>query len=214
MAHELGAIKEAVIKGKHGEIEQLVKALIENKVDLQEIINEGMIAAMDEVGRMFSEGEVFVPEMLVSSFTMKKGLDLIKPLIKDEEAESRGTVVMCTVKGDIHDIGKNLVCMMLEGAGFQVIDLGVDTTVEQLMAKVEETRPHMLGLSALLTTTMLEMKTVIDTLESRGLRDRVKVMIGGAPVDAAFAKEIKADGYGKDAVEAVRLARGFTPEKG
>jgi 5-methyltetrahydrofolate--homocysteine methyltransferase len=214
MAHELGAIKEAVIKGKHGEIEQLVKALIENKVDLQEIINEGMIAAMDEVGRMFSEGEVFVPEMLVSSFTMKKGLDLIKPLIKDEEAKSRGTVVMCTVKGDIHDIGKNLVCMMLEGAGFQVIDLGVDTTVEQLMAKVEETRPHMLGLSALLTTTMLEMKTVIDTLESRGLRDRVKVMIGGAPVDAAFAKEIKADGYGKDAVEAVRLARGFTPEKG
>jgi 5-methyltetrahydrofolate--homocysteine methyltransferase len=214
MARELEAVKEAVIKGRHGEIETLVKVLIENKVALQEIINEGMIAAMDEVGRMFSEGEVFVPEMLVSSFTMKKGLDLIKPLIKDEETESRGTVVMCTVKGDIHDIGKNLVCMMLEGAGFQVIDLGVDTTVEQLMAKVEETRPHILGLSALLTTTMLEMKTVIDTLESRGLRDRVKVMVGGAPVDAAFAEEIKADGYGKDAVEAVRLARGFTPENG
>lgn len=214
MAHEMEAIKDAVIKGRHGEIEQLVKALIENRVDPQEIINEGMIAAMDEVGRMFSEGEVFVPEMLVSSFTMKKGLDLIKPLIKDEEAESRGKVVMCTVKGDIHDIGKNLVCMMLEGAGFQVIDLGVDTTAEQLIAKVEETRPRVLGLSALLTTTMLEMKSVIDTLESRGLRDRVKVMIGGAPVDAAFAEEIKADGYGKDAVEAVRLARGFTPEKG
>jgi 5-methyltetrahydrofolate--homocysteine methyltransferase len=213
MAHELDAIKEAVIKGKHGDIEALVRALIEEKVDLQKIINEGMIAAMDEVGRMFSEGDIFVPEMLVSSFTMKKGLDLIKPLLKDEESDSQGTVVMCTVKGDIHDIGKNLVSMMLEGAGFQVIDLGVDTTVEQLMEKVEERKPHILGLSALLTTTMLEMKNVIDTLESRGLRDRVKVMVGGAPVDAVFAEEIKADGYGKDAVEAVRLARSFVLEK-
>jgi corrinoid protein of di/trimethylamine methyltransferase len=212
MAQDLDAIKEAVIKGKHGDIETLVRALIEEKVDPQTIINEGMIAAMDEVGRMFSEGDIFVPEMLVSSFTMKKGLDLIKPLLKDEKSDSQGTVVMCTVQGDIHDIGKNLVSMMLEGAGFQVIDLGVDTTVEQLMEKVEECKPRILGLSALLTTTMMGMKNVIDALESRDMRERVKVMVGGAPVDAVFAEEIKADGYGKDAVEAVRLARSFVLE--
>ncbi|MGD2125524.1 MAG: corrinoid protein [Desulfobacteraceae bacterium] len=213
MAHHLEAIKKAVIKGKHGEIEGLVKTLIDDKADLHEIINAGMIAAMDEVGRMFAEGEIFVPEMLVSSFTMKKGLDLIKPFLKDEETESKGTVIMCTVKGDIHDIGKNLVCMMLEGAGFRVIDLGVDLTVEKVIQKVQEMEPEILGMSALLTTTMLEMKNVIDTLESKGVRDSVKVMVGGAPVDAAFAKEIKADGYGKDAVEAVQLARGFVPER-
>lgn len=207
MDDRLDKIKEAIIGGRHQEIEHLVRAAIEADVDLNVVINNAMITAMDEVGRRFAEGEIFVPEMLVSALTMKKGLGLIKPLLKEEEAESKGTIVMCTVKGDIHDIGKNLVIMMLEGAGFKVIDLGVDLTVEKLVAKVEEIKPDVLGMSALLTTTMPEMRNVIETLRSKGLRDRLKVMVGGAPVDGVFAEKIGADGYGEDAAEAVKLAR-------
>jgi len=144
---------------------------------------------------------------------MKRGLDFIKPLLKDEDIESKGTIIMCTVKGDIHDIGKNLVIMMLEGAGFKVIDLGVDLTVENLIKKIEEIKPDVLGLSVLLTTTMPEMRNVIETLKSKGLRDSLKVMVGGAPVDGAFAEKIGADGYGQDAAEAVELARRFVVDK-
>jgi len=207
MGDHLDGIKEAVINGKHKEIEDLVKAAIEDGMKVHEIINDAMIVAMDVVGRRFAENQIFVPEMLVSAFTMKKGVDLIKPLLNGEETASKGTIIMCTVKGDIHDIGKNLVIMMLEGAGFHVIDLGVDLTVEKLIRKVEEIKPDILGLSALLTTTMPEMKNVIEALKSKGLRSRVKVMVGGAPVDAKFAEKIGADGYGKDAAEAVELAR-------
>jgi len=209
MGDHLDEIRDAVIGGKHKDIEDLVKAAIEDNVNLSELIDNAMIAAMDVVGKKFAEGTIFVPEMLVSAVTMKKGLDIIKPLLKDEETKSKGTIIMCTVKGDIHDIGKNLVIMMLEGAGFHVIDLGVDLTVENLIQKVEEINPDVLGVSALLTTTMPEMKNVVETLESKGLRGSVKVMVGGAPVDAAFAEKIGADGYGKDAVEAVNLARRF-----
>jgi 5-methyltetrahydrofolate--homocysteine methyltransferase len=137
---------------------------------------------------------------------MKKGLELLKPLLKGEGG-SRGRILMGTVKGDLHDIGKNLVIMMLEGAGFQVTDLGVDVTVESVVEKVREVQPDVLGLSALLTTTMPEMKRVIDELKSKGLREKVKVMVGGAPVDRKFADQIGADGYGKDAAGAVELAR-------
>ena len=207
MNDHLDDIRDAIIGGKHKEIEDLVKAAIEEKVNLNEMINDAMIAAMDVVGQRFADSEIFVPEMLVSAITMKKGLALIKPLLKGEEIESKGTIVMCTVKGDIHDIGKNLVIMMLEGAGFNIVDLGVDITVEKLIQQVEEINPDILGLSALLTTTMQGMKNVIETLESKGLRNKVKVMIGGAPVDAKFAEKIGADGYGKDATEAVKLAR-------
>lgn len=213
MGYHLDEIKDAVINGKHKEIEDLVKTAIEDNANLNELINDAMIAAMDEVGQKFASGEIFVPEMLVSAITMKKGLDLIKPLLKDEQIEAKGTIIMCTVKGDIHDIGKNLVIMMLEGAGFNVIDLGVDLTIEKLIQKVEEIKPHILGLSALLTTTMPEMKNVIGTLESKGLRNSVKVMVGGAPVDSSFAEKIGADGYGKDAAEAVQLARSFLAVK-
>lgn len=213
MGDHLEQIRDAVISGKHKEIEELVKAAIEDNVELNKLINDAMIAAMDVIGRKFADGEIFVPEMLVSAFTMKKGLDLIKPLLKDEDIQSKGTIVMCTVKGDIHDIGKNLVIMMLEGAGFNAIDLGVDLTVETLIQKVEEIKPDILGLSALLTTTMPEMKHVIETLRSKGLRDTLKVMVGGAPVDATFAEKIGADGYGKDAAEAVKLVRDFVSVK-
>ena len=141
--------------------------------------------------------------------TMKKGLDIIKPLLKDPEAQSKGKVVLCTVKGDLHDIGKNLVGMMLEGAGFEVIDMGVDVTVENVVDKVGAIQPHVLGLSALLTTTMPEMENVIEVLQAQGMRESVKVMIGGAPLSAEFAEKIGADAFGNDAAEAVMLARSF-----
>ncbi|RLB15427.1 MAG: cobalamin-binding protein [Deltaproteobacteria bacterium] len=202
-------IKDAIINGKYKEIEGMVSQLIKDGVDLKQLIDEGMIAAMDVVGEKFANSEIFVPEMLVSAVTMQKGLDLIKPLLKGEETKTRGTIVMCTVKGDIHDIGKNLVNMMLEGAGFKIIDLGVDLSVDQLMKQVKEIQPDILGLSALLTTSMPQMKKVIETLEHAGLRKTIKVMVGGAPVDKKFADAIGADGYGADAAEAVKLARTF-----
>ncbi len=205
----LNEIKEAIIQGKHGKIEDMVSGLIKKEVDLKQLIDEGMIAAMDVVGTKFASHEIFVPEMLVSALTMQKGLKLIKPLLKPEETESKGTIVMCTVKGDIHDIGKNLVIMMLEGAGFEVIDLGVDLSVDQLITRIGEIQPDILGLSALLTTSMPQMKKAIDALDAQGLRKTVKVMVGGAPVDKKFADAIGADGYGKDAAEAVIMARGF-----
>lgn len=209
MKDHLAAIKEAVIYGKHKEIEELVGRAVAENADLEAIISTGMIAAMDVVGQMFTESRIFVPEMLVSAMTMKKGLGFVKPLLKGKESGSKGTIMMCTVRGDIHDIGKNLVIMMLEGAGFDVIDLGVDLDVEKLIDQVERVHPQILGLSALLTTTMPEMKKVIEVLKEKGLRAELKVMIGGAPVDSVFAKEIGADGYGKDTSEAVQLARSF-----
>ena len=213
MSEHLDKIKEVIITGKYKEIEGLVQAAIEDKADLDQIINDGMVAAMDVVGQKFAENEIFIPEMLVSAVTMKKGLDIIKPLLKGDEIESKGTIIMCTVKGDIHDIGKNLVIMMLQGAGFDVIDLGVDMSTEDLTQKVEEIKPDILGLSALLTTTMPEIKNVIETLKDKGLRNDVKVIIGGAPLNAAFAEKVGADGYGKDAAEAVVLARSLIAVK-
>lgn len=203
-------IKNTVIAGRHLEIEALVEKAIQQKVNLDDLINHALIAAMDVVGDRFSKSEIFVPEMLVSAVTMKKGLDIIKPLLKEDQQQARGKVILCTVKGDLHDIGKNLVVMMLEGAGFEVTDLGVDATVEKVVDKVAEIAPQVLGLSALLTTTMPEMQNVIKALQNRGLREKVKVMIGGAPVDAEFAAKIGADAYGKDAAEAVNIARSFT----
>jgi 5-methyltetrahydrofolate--homocysteine methyltransferase len=202
-------IKEGVIEGRHKEIESLVREICKTGISPDTVIQEGLIAAMDAVGRKFSAGEIFVPEMMVSAMTMKLGLNIVKPLLTGEAGAPKGTVLMGTVKGDLHDIGKNIVIMMLEGAGFQVIDLGVDIDVEKVVAKVIEIRPQILGLSALLTTTMPEMKRVIEELRARGLRDRVKVMVGGAPVAAAFAEKIGADGCGKDAAQAVALARSF-----
>ena len=208
MSNDLGQIKDIIIGGKHKEIEDLVKAAIKKEeVSLDSIVNDAMIAAMDIVGQKFADSEIFVPEMLVSAMTMKKGLNIIKPLLQGDASESKGTIIICTVKGDMHDIGKNLVTMMLEGAGFNVVDLGVDLSVEKVIEQVEQVKPEILGLSALLTTTMPEMKKVIEALEEKGLRNNVKVIIGGAPVDAAFAQKIGADGYGDDATEAVRQAR-------
>jgi len=207
MNERLETIKAVVIFGKHGEIVDLVRRAVDAGDDPNRIINEALIGAMDVVGQKFASNEIFVPEMLVSAFTMKKGLEIVKPRLGGEKSKSMGTVMMGTVKGDLHDIGKNLVIMMLEGAGFNVVDLGVDLSVEKVVEKVEQIKPRILGLSALLTTTMPEMKRVIEVLDQKGLRQKVKVLVGGAPVDARFAEKIGADGYGKDAAEGVRLAR-------
>jgi 5-methyltetrahydrofolate--homocysteine methyltransferase len=209
MDESVQKIKESIIEGRHKEIESLVREICKTGIALDTVVQEGLIAAMDVVGRRFGAGEIFVPEMMVSAMTMKLGLNIVKPLLTGKAGAPKGTVLMGTVKGDLHDIGKNIVIMMLEGAGFQVIDLGVDIDVEKVVAKVIEIRPQVLGLSTLLTTTMPEMKRVVEELRARGLRDRVKIMVGGAPVDAAFAEKIGADGYGKDAAEAMALARSF-----
>jgi 5-methyltetrahydrofolate--homocysteine methyltransferase len=209
MEDHIETIKTAVISGAYKEIEILVKKALNDNESPEKIIDAAMIAGMDVVGQKFSQNIIFVPEMLVAAVTMKKGLDLIKPLLKADDVEPKGTIMMCTVKGDVHDIGKNLVIMMLEGAGFNVINLGVDQSVETLVTKVKEIKPDILGLSALLTTTMPEMRRVIESLEESGLRRDIKIMVGGAPVDSAFAEKIGADGYGKDAAEAVQVARSF-----
>ena len=213
MADHMEAIKNAVIGGKHAEIKALVTQALDAGLDPNTIINDALISAMDVVGTDFGSGKIFVPEMLVAAVTMKSGLDIVKPRLAAGESRSRGTVIMATVKGDLHDIGKNLVSMMLEGAGFKVLDLGVDLSVEKLIDQVKAIQPDILGLSALLTTTMPEMQKVIAELKARGLRDKVKVLVGGAPLDRAFAEKIGADGYGANAAEAVELARRFAVAK-
>jgi corrinoid protein of di/trimethylamine methyltransferase len=210
MTDHLNTIKNAVIGGKRGEIQALVQQALDAGLDPGAIVNEALISAMDVVGKDFGSGKIFVPEMLVSAVTMKAGLEIVKPRLSGDQSKARGTIIMATVKGDLHDIGKNLVSMMLEGAGFKVIDLGVDLSVEKLIDQINALQPQILGLSALLTTTMPEMQKVIGGLKAQGLREKVKVMVGGAPVDRAFAEKIGADGYGGDAAEAVELARRFT----
>ena len=213
MADHMEAIKNAVIGGKHAEIKALVTQALDAGLDPNTIINDALIAAMDVVGTDFGSGKIFVPEMLVAALTMKSGLDIVKPRLAAGESQPRGTIIMATVKGDLHDIGKNLVSMMLEGAGFKVLDLGVDLSVEKLIDQVKAIQPDILGLSALLTTTMPEMQKVIAELKTRGLRDKVKVLVGGAPLDRTFAEKIGADGYGANAAEAVELARRFAGVK-
>ena len=213
MDDHLNTIKDAVIGGKHGEIKGLVQQALDAGIDPGAIVNNALIAAMDVVGKDFGESKIFVPEMLVSAVTMKAGLEVVKPHLSDGQSQSRGTIIMATVKGDLHDIGKNLVTMMLEGAGFKVMDLGVDLGVDKLIDQVKAIKPDILGLSALLTTTMPEMQKVIGELKAQGLRDQIKVLVGGAPVDRSFADKIGADGYGANASEAVELARRFTGAK-
>lgn len=207
MRDQLQRIKDAVVTRQKNEIQGLVKTAINDGLQVNAIIDDALIAAMDVVGKQFADSDIFVPEMLVSALTMKLGLETVKPFLKGDEIKSKGTVIMATVKGDLHDIGKNFVIMMLEGAGFQVVDLGVDLGVEKLMAEIDAIKPDVLGLSALLTTTLSQMEEVIKALEANGLRNKIKVMVGGAPVKKSFAERIGADGYGADATEAVKLAR-------
>lgn len=198
---------DAIMTGNAKRAEELTRAAIEAKVAPTELVQKYMIPAMDEVGKRFECNEYFVPELLIAARAMKVSLELIAPLLATAGAEPVGRVVIGTVQGDLHDIGKNLVASMLEGGGFQVVDLGVDVPPERFVEAAREKDGTIVALSSLLTTTMTVMKAVIEALEKAGLRDRTKVIIGGAPITQQFADAIGADGYGDNANAAVALAR-------
>jgi 5-methyltetrahydrofolate--homocysteine methyltransferase len=199
-------IFEAILEGDRETAVENVRASLDSGIEASEILQDGLIAAMGEVGRRFEEGEYFVPEMLIAARAMKAGLAILKPQLVESGVEPVGKVVMGTVKGDLHDIGKNLVAMMLEGAGFEIVDLGTDISPAQF---VEAARAggEIIGLSALLTTTMPSMEKTIDALKEAGLRDKVKVVVGGAPVTADYAQKIGADGFAPDASQAVTVVK-------
>jgi 5-methyltetrahydrofolate--homocysteine methyltransferase len=204
---DLKALYDAIVDGNAGKAKSLTQAALDESVDPQDILNKYMIPAMDEVGRRFETNEYFVPELLIAARAMKGSLALIKPRLVATGAKPIGKVAIGTVKGDLHDIGKNLVAAMLEGGGFEIIDLGVDVTPDKFVAAVKEKGATIIALSALLTTTMPSMKTTIEGLKEAGVRYQVKVIIGGAPVTQKYADEIGADGYSDNASSAVALAR-------
>jgi 5-methyltetrahydrofolate--homocysteine methyltransferase len=204
---ELTEIKESVINGNMKDTQDLVNQALSKGSEARVILKESLIPAMDEVGARFEKGDFFVPEMLIAARAMKAGIEILKPLLTESGVDSAGKVVIGTVKGDLHDIGKNLVGLMLEGGGFEVIDLGTDVSVEKFIEAVKSEKPHLLGMSALLTTTMTSAGEVIQALEKEGLRDQIKVMFGGAPVTQAYTEKIGADGYAPDAAVAVKKAR-------
>jgi 5-methyltetrahydrofolate--homocysteine methyltransferase len=200
-------IHTAVMEGQSEVVQEKVKAAIAAGIPAEIILNEGMVSALAEVGHLFEEGEYFVPEMLISARAMQAGMALLKPALKEADVKSSGKVIIGTVKGDLHDIGKNLVAMMLEGAGFEIVDLGTDVAPEKFVAAVRETNAGIVAMSALLTTTMPSMNTTISALKEAGVRDQIKIMIGGAPVTEAYSHQIGADGYAPDASRAVALAK-------
>jgi 5-methyltetrahydrofolate--homocysteine methyltransferase len=207
MSEVLKKIREGVIDGNRELVVSNIQSALDEGVAAQEILNEGLISAMNEVGRLFEEGEFFVPEMLIAARAMQAGLALLKPYLLEQDVKPLGVVVAGTVKGDLHDIGKNLVCMMLEGAGFTIRDLGSDVSAEKFVEAVSSGDVDIVAMSALLTTTMPSMKSTIEALATAGLRDKVKVMVGGAPVTDNYAKQIGADGFSPDASRAVALAK-------
>jgi len=204
---DLQEIYEKTIAGDAPAVEELVKRALDAGIRPSQIISHYLIPAMTEVGGRFERQEFYVPEMLIAARAMQRGLALLKPLLVEGEFQPVGEVVAGTVKGDLHDIGKNLVCMMLEGAGFVITDLGVDVEPEKFVAAVREHEPSIVAMSALLTTTMPGMQATIEALIDAGLRGQVKVMVGGAPVTEAYADQIGADGYAPDAGAAVRKAK-------
>jgi len=207
MDEKMKAIFAGIVSGDNALVQQLVQESLAGGAGASTILNEALIPGMAEVGRLFEEGEYFVPEMLISARAMKSAMAILKPYLQQQDVKYAGTVVIGTVKGDLHDIGKNLVSLMLEGAGFQVKDLGSDVTPEKYVDAVRETNADIVAMSALLTTTMVNMKATITALEDAGLRGKVKVMIGGAPVTENYARQIGADGYAVDASRAVAVAR-------
>jgi 5-methyltetrahydrofolate--homocysteine methyltransferase len=207
MSEILEEISTAVIEGDLDEIEDLTEDALDEDLSAGEILNKGLMPGMDYVGVEFKAGNMFVPEVLRSAKTMQLSMDILKPLLAESGIKMVGKVLLGTVKGDLHDIGKNLVGMMCEGAGFEVKDIGKDVAPEDFVAAVKEFEPDVVGMSALLTTTMRAMESTIKVLEEAGLRDKVKIMIGGAPVTQAFADQIGADGYASNAASASELAK-------
>lgn len=200
-------LSNAVIAGNEANAKELTQKCIDEGVDALSIINDGLVAGMNVVGARFKAGEMFVPEVLMAARAMSAGVDLVKPLLGEDDVPSKGTVIIGTVKGDLHDIGKNLVAMLMESSGFNVVNLGVDITPEQFAEEAKKQGENaIVAMSALLTTTMMAMKDTIEVLKEEGIRDKVKVIIGGAPISQDFADEIGADGYAPDAASATELA--------
>ena len=207
MSSTLETIYEGILDGNTKLVIEKISLALNEGVEPAVILNDGMIAAMGEVGRLFEEGEYFVPEMLIAARAMQKGLEVLKPFLTEDDVQSPGKVVIGTVKGDLHDIGKNLVAMMLEGAAFEVVDLGTDVSPERFIEAVRENGAQIVAMSALLTTTMPNMKRTIDAMIEAGIRNQVKVMIGGAPITQTYADQIGADGFAEDASRAVAKAK-------
>jgi 5-methyltetrahydrofolate--homocysteine methyltransferase len=202
-------ISEALQKGKAKDVVALIEQALSEGVSAQEILDNGLLRGMSLLGVRFKNNEVFVPEVLIAARALNKGTEALKPKLIEAGVKPIGKVIICTVKGDLHDIGKNLVRMMLEGAGFEVIDLGVDVDENKIIEAVKEHQPQVLCLSALLTTTMTQQGVVIEALKNAGLRDKVKVMVGGAPVTQSFCESIHADAYSQDAASAAEVAKAF-----
>jgi len=207
MKRELELLYECIIEGDMAAAPEQVQAALDAGIAPEVVLNDGMIRAMAEVGRLFEEGDYFVPEMLISARAMQTGLGVLRPHLVASGVKPIGKVVIGTVKGDLHDIGKNLVSMMMEGAGFEVIDLGTDVQPDAFIEAAQANEAQIVAMSALLTTTMLQMKATIEAMQSTGMRDSVKVMIGGAPVTADYARQIGADAYAPDASQAATLAK-------
>ena len=207
-------LRQSVIDGEMNVTQELVQQALAEKMPPEQILKKGLISAMEEVGRRFECGEFFVPEMLISARAMKSGLVLLRPYLISANVQAVGKVIIGTVQGDLHDIGKNLVGMMLEGVGFEVIDLGADVSADKYVAAVKEHRPDLVACSALLTTTMPGMKNVIHLLKEAGLRDQVMVIVGGAPVTDKYAADIGADGFALDAASAASLSKQLILKKG
>lgn len=205
-------IAEEVVKGQADMVKDLVQTALSEKISAEDILNNGLVAGMNVVSVKFKNNEFFIPEVLVSARAMNSGLDILKPLLAEANVKARGKVVLGTVKGDLHDIGKNIVGMMLQGAGFEIIDLGADVPKEKFLEFAQKEEADIVGMSALLTTTMIYMKEVIQALKDAGLREKVKVIIGGAPVTQSYADQIEADGYAPDAASAIDLTKSlFNP---
>jgi 5-methyltetrahydrofolate--homocysteine methyltransferase len=207
MEEILQNIFNGILEGDRETVRTNVQQAINAKMSPAVILNDSMVSAMAEVGKRFEEGEYYVPELLIAARAMKEGLALLKPLLAEAKVKAAGRVAAGTVKGDLHDIGKNLVCMMLEGAGFEILDLGTDVSPEKFVDAVQNGKADVICMSALLTTTMPNMVATIDALKAAGLRSKVKVLIGGAPVTDSYAHQIGADGYAPDASRAVALAK-------
>jgi 5-methyltetrahydrofolate--homocysteine methyltransferase len=202
---ELKTVYDSVVNGEVQETADGVRAALEAGLSADQVLGEALVPAMSEVGRLFEAQEYYVPEMLISAKAMQAGLSILKPQLTQSNGQAGGRIVMGTVKGDLHDIGKNLVVMMLEGAGYQVVDLGVDVAPEKFIKEIQA-GAQLVGMSAMLTTTMLNMKATIEALKEAGVRDQVKIMVGGAPLTQTFAESIGADGFAQDASAAVRKA--------
>ena len=202
-------ISKYLIEGNANQVKELTQQAVDGGTPAGDILNKALIPGMDIVGQRFRANEFYVPEVLIAARAMHASMDVLKPLLAEGDVETAGKVLLGTVQGDLHDIGKNLVGMMLEGGGFEVIDMGTDVKPEAFVEAIKKEKPDIIGLSALLTTTMVNMKDTLNALSEAGIRDQVKVMIGGAPVTQRYADEIGADGYGADASSAVDVARGF-----